>query len=169
MATVIAKLYDKVHSMLVAKSIAVAHRSNVGVTKRQKEIQGVPAELKQQEGAALHKLWKSRHTRSQAEFCAEMELSVGYLPQFFKGLRPITLELALRFATELNVDVGDFSPRLARERDEETARSGWPFRRISREQYALLTPGQRFEIESRILRELIDSGQIQEKHLRRIV
>lgn len=136
--------------------------------KRAKPGQGVPSEVKRKEGAVLHELWKRRKIRTQAEFAAHCGFTQPYLNQFFKGLRPLTVDVAERFAAELNVDVSDFSPRLAHEAIQAHIASSWPFVRVSREQFKLLSRGQQFEIESRILRELIDSGLLVEHNLRRI-
>jgi transcriptional regulator with XRE-family HTH domain len=109
---------------------------------------GVSAEIKKQEGAALHRVWRRYKKRTQAEFMDSLGLSPNYLPQFFLGKRPITMQLAVALMEELDVDIIEFSPRLAREREKAVEASDWPFRRISRHDYQALTKAQKDAIEA---------------------
>ena len=104
--------------MLVAQPLALVDRVQMAYGKHPKPGDGVPAGTKREEGRLLHNLWKRKAKRSQADFLATLELSGGYLPQFFRGLRPITLELAEAIA-EVNdsaygLQVGVFTRDLPR-------------------------------------------------------
>ena len=120
----------------------MAHGKNPGPTD------GVPDSVKQAEGTALHKLWKRYKKRTQAEFMESLGKSSGYLPQFFGGKRPITIQLAIAIADELKIEVADFSPRLAHEMDRAMEASEWPFKRISRAEYNSLTKAQKEAVEA---------------------
>src|SRR6476469_5842795 len=101
--------------MLVADRIAAIDSRAMAYGSHPKPGDGIPDAIKLEEGRRLHLLWKRKAKRSQAAFLATLELSSGYFPQFFKGLRPITLELAEAIAEELDVEIREFSPRLAGE------------------------------------------------------
>jgi transcriptional regulator with XRE-family HTH domain len=137
--------------------------------KHPKPGDGVPAGTKREEGRLLHNLWKRKAKRSQADFLATLELSGGYLPQFFRGLRPITLELAEAIAEELDVDIREFSPRLASDLDKLIEGSQWPFRGFTRADYAKLTPEQRHTIEQVVLGFLRANGVSSARQIRRVV
>ncbi len=109
---------------------------------------GVPVEIKRQEGKALHKLWASRKKRTQAAFMDSLGYSAGYFPQFFSGQRPLTIKLALAAAEELDVEVSDFSPRLAAHMGKALEATGWPFKRFTREDYQSLTKAQKEAVEA---------------------
>jgi transcriptional regulator with XRE-family HTH domain len=109
---------------------------------------GVPKAVKKAEGEALHRLWKRLKKRTQAEFMASLGKSPGYFPQFFSGQRPITMELALAIAHELDVDIVEFSPRLAKESEKALEASEWPFKRFSRTEYHSLTKAQKEAVEA---------------------
>jgi transcriptional regulator with XRE-family HTH domain len=134
--------------MLVATSIAAMEISTMAYGNHPKPGDGVPDEVKKREGQLLHALWKRKKKRSQAAFLATLELSAGYFPQFFTGERPITLRLAEAIAEELDVDIREFSPRLARELDKLMEGSPWPFRGFTRAEYATLTSDQRHAVEA---------------------
>lgn len=135
---------------------------------RPKPGEGIPDTVKKQEGRALHRLWTARKRRSQAEFAAELDYSEGYFPQFFSGMRPLTPDLAVAFATELAVDVADFSPRLAKELEKTVEASEWPFKRITRGQYRLLTPAQREAVEAFVATFLPELEAVSSRQIRRI-
>jgi transcriptional regulator with XRE-family HTH domain len=155
--------------MLVARSIALNDRAPMAYGKHPKPGDGVPEGTKQEEGRLLHNLWKRKKKRSQAAFLATMELSSGYLPQFFTGLRPITLEFAEAIAEELDVDIREFSPRLAGELDKLMEGSQWPFRGFTRADYAKLAPDQRHQIEQLVLTFLRANGQLPSRRRLRAV
>jgi transcriptional regulator with XRE-family HTH domain len=136
--------------------------------KRARPGEGIPAQTKETEGRALHALWKKRHRRTQAEFAAACGFTQGYLQQFFGGLRPLTLDLAERFAEELDVEIAEFSPRLAQEFHDQLAGTEWPFRNFTRAEYQTLTHGQRLAVESMVLGNLIDNGTVKDRKFRRI-
>jgi transcriptional regulator with XRE-family HTH domain len=155
--------------MLVAESIAAMERSPMAYGSHPKPGDGVPEHVKQEEGRRLHALWKRKAKRSQAAFLATLDLSGGYFPQFFKGLRPITLELAEAVAEELDVDIREFSPRLAGELEKLMEGSQWPFRAFTRAEYATLTPDQRHAVEALISGFLRANGATPGRRLRRVV
>jgi hypothetical protein len=167
-AALIALLEAQVNSVLVDNLIALKHVPGMAKHKRARPGDGVPAEVKEAEGAALHALWKKRKRRTQAEFADSCGFSQGYLPQFFAGLRPLTLELAERFAEELAVDVGQFSPRLAEQFHADLAASEWPFRGFTRSDYMKMTPGQRVALEAMVVGHLMDLGIISARTLRKL-
>lgn len=136
--------------------------------KRARPGDGIPPEIKKAEGRALHALWKDRHRRTQAVFAADCGFTQGYLPQFFGGHRPLTLELAEKFAEELDIDIGRFSPRLAQQFLDQLAATEWPFRNFTRAEYQTLTHGQRLVIESTVLGNLIDNGTVKNRKFRHI-
>jgi transcriptional regulator with XRE-family HTH domain len=136
--------------------------------KHPKPGDGVPEETKREEGKRLHILWGRHKKRSQAAFLATLDLSGGYMPQFFQGLRPITLELAEAFAEELNVDIREFSPRLAAELDKLMEGSQWPFREFSRADFSGLTPEQRHAVEQLVLGFLRANGRVPARRLHRV-
>jgi transcriptional regulator with XRE-family HTH domain len=154
--------------VLVDNLIAPDHRSRMAKQPRARPGEGIPADVKQAEGRALHALWKKRKRRTQAEFAMERGFTQGYLPQFFAGLRPLTLELATAFAEELGVEVGDFSPRLAEDFHAALVDSEWPFRGFTRAEFATLSKGQRHAVEQLIVGYLIDSGAISSRALRKL-
>lgn len=155
--------------MLVASSIAQRDLPPMAKGKRPKPGDGVPDDIKQEEGAALKRLWDSRAKRTQAVFLADLDLSAGYLPQFFAGTRPIYLDLGIALAAELNIDLEDFSPRLARERDQRIQAAEWPFTGFTRADFKHLTPSQRQHVESTVLELLRANGHVPARRLRRVV
>lgn len=154
--------------MLVAGLIASGHVPAMA-NKKPRPGQGVEPSVKKAEGKALHDLWKRRKKRSQAEFAAELGFTQGYLPQFFGGLRPLTVELASKFADELGVDIGDFSPRLAQQFHAELTAAGWPFRGFTREQYDSLTQAQRSAVEALVSGFLHEAAAPASRRLRRVI
>lgn len=155
--------------MLVAGSIAAMERSHMAHGNHPKPGDGVPKNVKAEEGRLLHNLWKRKAKRSQAAFLATLDLSGGYFPQFFKGIRPITLELAEAIAEELDVEIREFSPRLAGEIEKLLEGSQWPFRAFTRADYATLTPDQRHAVEQLISGFLRANGTVTGRRLRRVV
>lgn len=137
--------------------------------KHPKPGDGVPDGVKQEEGRLLHNLWKRKAKRSQAEFLGTLDLSGGYMPQFFRGLRPITLELAEAISEELDVDIREFSPRLAGELEKLMEGSQWPFRGFTRADYARLTPDQHHVVEQLVISLLRANGQTPTRRIRRVV
>lgn len=134
--------------MLVADSIAAMDSVPMAYGSHPKPGDGVPESVKREEGRLLHNLWKRKAKRSQAAFLSTLDLSAGYFPQFFNGIRPITLKLAEAVAEELDVDIREFSPRLAGELEKLMEGSPWPFRAFTRAEYATLTPDQRHAVEA---------------------
>lgn len=114
--------------MLDALSIAQLHAWGM---KHEYTPDGVPGKVKQAEGRAVKALWDRRqrqpNPKSQAEFNAEMSRSSGYLPQFFSGKRPITLDLAHHFAKYIGCEIREFSQRLAIEDAQSQSLVEWPF------------------------------------------
>lgn len=155
--------------MLVAESIASVERCPMAYGSHPKPGDGVPEDVKQKEGRALHALWKRKSKRSQAAFLATLDLSGGYFPQFFRGLRPITLELAEAVAEELDVEIREFSPRLAGELEKLMEGAQWPFRGFSRAEYASLTPEQRHAVEALISGFLRANGAQPARRLRSVL
>lgn len=149
----IAVLCAFVNSTLDAGRVASLHASRMA---RKQTRSDVPVSVKKAEGERLHKLWKAKATRSQAAFAEALDYSPGYLPQFFSGMRPLTVEWAVAFAQELRCDVDDFSPRLAVEIAEESKRVRWPFRQLRPADLEGLTPGQMIEAEAKVLAYLAD-------------
>jgi len=137
--------------------------------KKARPGQGIPDSVKKTEGKALHDLWKRRKKRSQAEFAHSLGFTQGYLPQFFGGLRPLTVDLASRFADELGVDIGDFSPRLAQQFHAELTAAEWPFRGFTRAQYESLTQAQRAAVEGLVNGFLQEHAAPASRRLRRVV
>lgn len=152
--------------MLVARLIAGSDASHMATRKNARPGEGIPADVKKAEGRALHNLWKLRKRRTQAAFAADLEVTQGYLPQFFSGHRPLTLDLAQRFCEELDIELHQFSPRLAKAFDAELAASQWPFHGFSRQDYLLLSPGQRVTVEGVVMGFLTDKGVISSRKLR---
>lgn len=132
-------------------------------------MDGIPAEIKKEEGEALRKLWARHKKRTQAEFMGSMDLSPNYLPQFFSGLRPINMKLAIAIANELDVDIVKFSPRLAKAADKALEASDWPFKRFTRSQYHALTKAQKEAVEAFVVAFLPDSGVATAKKFPRLV
>ena len=155
--------------MLVAERIAAIDSPDMAYGSHPKPGDGVPDEVKREEGRRLHLLWKRKAKRSQAAFLATLDLSSGYFPQFFKGLRPITLELAEAIAEELDVEIREFSPRLAGELEKLMEGAQWPFRAFTRAEYITLTPDQRHAVEALISGFLRANGVPSAKRLRRVV
>lgn len=155
--------------MLVATRIAAMDSRQMAYGNHPRPGDGVPEAVKAEEGRRLHALWKRKAKRSQAAFLATLDLSSGYFPQFFKGLRPITLELAEAVAEELDVDIREFSPRLAGELEKLMEGSHWPFRAFTRADYATLTPDQRHAVEALISGFLRANGATPGRRLRRVV
>lgn len=137
--------------------------------KRARPGEGVPADVKVKEGQALHALWKQRKRRTQAEFAADLGFTQGYIPQFFSGIRPLTLELAIRFAAELDVDIVKFSPRLAEAFSKHLQETAWPFQSFSRAEYESLNPAQRAAVESLVGSFLAANGALPTRRIRRVV
>lgn len=137
--------------------------------KKPRPGQGIPDSVKKAEGKALHDLWKRRKRRSQAEFAHSLGFTQGYMPQFFGGLRPLTVELASKFADELGVDIGDFSPRLAQQFHAELTADEWPFRGFTRAQYASLTQAQKAAVEALVSGFLQELAAPASRRLRRVV
>jgi len=162
----IASLLSKVNSVLVVKLIASGNPYGMAKQKRARPGEGIPAHVKKAEGKALHALWARRKRRTQAAFAADCGYTQGYLGQFFAGLRPLTLDMAQKFAEELDVEIAQFSARLAEEQHAELIASKWPFHAFSREEYLLLTPGQRLAAEGAVLGVLRDSGHLPARKLR---
>jgi transcriptional regulator with XRE-family HTH domain len=154
--------------MLVAGLIARGHVPTMA-NKKARPGQGVPPSIKKMEGKALHDLWRRRKRRSQAEFAAQLGFTQGYLPQFFGGLRPLTVDLASKFADELGVDIGDFSPRLAQQFHAELTASEWPFRGFTRAQYQSLTQSQKSAVEALVNGFLQEQSAPASRRLRRVI
>lgn len=156
----------KVNSALVENLIAVVNPYEMAQQKRARPGEGIPAHIKKAEGKALHALWIARKRRTQAEFAAECGFTQGYLQQFFGGLRPLTLELAYRFCEELDIDLSQFSTRLSEQQHKELSASKWPFQSFSRDEYLLLSPGQRIAVEGQVIGFLRDKGVLPTRKLR---
>jgi transcriptional regulator with XRE-family HTH domain len=155
--------------MLVATSIATVDRVHMPKRKRQGPGDGIPPHVKKEEGLALWNLWERRKRRTQAEFMESIGYSSGYLPQFFGGKRPISIDLAVAIANELKVDIADFSPRLAKDMDKAVEASGWPFKRFTRHQYRDLTQAQKEAVEAFVVAYLSDVESSGSRKMRRIV
>jgi hypothetical protein len=134
--------------MLVATSIATVDRAQMADQTDMEPRDGVPDDVKKAEGRALHRLWTRHKKRTQAAFMDSLGYSSGYFPQFFSGQRPITMKLAVAVADELDVDIADFSPRLAKEAQKALLASDWPFTKITRAEYQALTKAQKEAIEA---------------------
>jgi hypothetical protein len=112
------------------------------MAEQQKETIGDAT--KEAEGKALKNLWDRRHTMSQQHFAVEvLKRSAGYLPQFFRGKRPLTLEFAILFAQHLKCEVAEFSTRLSEEERRLRSHVAWPFPTLS---YTLVSHMQPWEI-----------------------
>jgi transcriptional regulator with XRE-family HTH domain len=155
--------------MLVAGCIAAMESPLMAYGNHPKPGDGVPEAIKKEEGRCLHALWKRKAKRSQAAFLATLDLSGGYFPQFFKGLRPITLELAEAIAEELDVEIRDFSPRLAGDLEKLMEGSHWPFRAFTRTEYDSLSPEQKSAVEALVGGFLRANGPLSARRLRRVV
>ena len=155
--------------MLVATSIAAVDRVSMS-KKRPRPGDGVPDAVKREEGQTLHRLWSARKSQklTQAAFAAQLGYSPGYFPQFFSGLRPLTLEIATAFAAELDVDIADFSPRLAKERDDVLRARGWPFKRVSQDEYQNLTKAQKDAVEAFVVAFLPEVAASSARKLSRV-
>jgi transcriptional regulator with XRE-family HTH domain len=158
----------KAIAMLVDSSIAAMDRWPMAYGNHPKPGDGVPEVVKQEEGRRLHALWKRHAKRSQAAFLSTLDLSGGYFPQFFKGMRPITLELAEAIAEELDVEIREFSPRLAGEIEKLMEGAQWPFRDFTRAEYISLTPEQRHAVEALISGFLRANGAFPTRRLRSV-
>lgn len=161
-----ASLLTKVNSVLVEKLIAVGNPYAMAQQKRARPGEGIPAHVKKAEGKALHALWKLRKRRTQAVFAADCGFTQGYMSQFFSGMRPLTLEIAYRFCEELDIDLSHFSPRLAAEQSKELTSAKWPFQNFTRNDYLLLSPGQRIVVEAQVIGFLRDMGVLPARKLR---
>lgn len=70
----------------------------------------------EQECARLKALFNEKAGMSQRAFAAKYKLgTVSNLSQYLTGRRALSLPLAIKLATILEVEVSDFSPRLAKE------------------------------------------------------
>lgn len=73
-------------------------------------------EVHRTESRALHAIWKARTRISQEAFGAKYGLGTqGAIGHFLNGRSALHLKAAMAFAKELGCEVGDFSPRLAKE------------------------------------------------------
>ena len=83
----------------------------VGMTR---ERRALTAE-ERAEAAALHRLFSQRWEGTQVGFGDTYGIGTqGAVSQYLRGYVPLNLEAALKFAVGLEVDVADFSPRLAK-------------------------------------------------------
>lgn len=155
--------------MLVESLIAFRQRHDMTRHKRARPGEGIPEDVKAREGKALHGLWRQRKKRTQAEFAADHGFTQGYLPQFFGGHRPLTLDLARKFAVELSIDISDFSPRLAAEELKDLESGVWPFHAFSREDFASLTKDQRGAIERLVSDFLAANGAKSHPKVRKLL
>lgn len=155
--------------MLVAPPIAPIDRVSMS-QKRPRPGEGVPDDVKRQEGKDLHRLWKMRKNQklTQAEFADRLGYSAGYFPQFFSGLRPLTVEIATAFADELDVDVAAFSPRLAQDMEKAVEATGWPFKRFSRLDYKDLSTRQKEAVEAFVVSLLPEDAAPAARKIRRV-
>ena len=143
--------------MLDAVSIASLHDWPM---QKDADGGGIPRATKVSEGRALKALWDARRAGpnplSQADFSVErLELSAGYLPQFFGGIRPLTLRIAKKFADYIGCSVAEFSPRLAKEAEREKSLVEWPFD-FDPELLEGLSPGQMVALSGMIKGWIID-------------
>lgn len=137
-----------VNSMLDERSIASLH---IPVMKRDYIPDGIPKATKEKEGADLKRLWDLTHKVSQSKFATDvLGLSSGYLPQFFKGDRPLTLKIAREFAKHLQCNISDFSQRLAKEQASEGAKVTWPFPEVVYEEVKNLEEWDLLELQGKI-------------------
>ncbi|WP_183025655.1 hypothetical protein [Variovorax sp. UMC13] len=68
------------------------------------------------EAAALSAIWDKKKTMSQAAFALKYGIgSQGAVGNFLAGTSALSLKAAKGFATGLQCDISDFSPRLAKE------------------------------------------------------
>lgn len=74
------------------------------------------SEENRRESAALLSIWNAKHTLSQTDFGEAYGLgnqsNVGH---YLHARNPLNLKAAMAFATHLDCEIADFSPRLARE------------------------------------------------------
>lgn len=71
------------------------------------------------ECAALKKLFVEKSQLSQREFAAKYQVGTsGFVWQLLNGRRPLNLEVAVKFAKALQVDISSFSPRLAKKQSQ---------------------------------------------------
>jgi transcriptional regulator with XRE-family HTH domain len=144
--------------MLVENLIAKRHVPAMPKRHRARPGEGIPPEIKEEEGRLLHSIWRRRKKRTQAEFAEASGFTQGYVQQFFSGERPLTLEKAQLFAAELDVDIADFSPRLANELAKELESGVWPFQAFTRKDYTGLTKTQRATVENLVCEFLQANG-----------
>lgn len=86
------------------------------------------------EAERLEQLFKLRAMTSQASFGKEHGVgSASMVWQYLHGRRRLNLESAIKFARGLNVQLEDFSPRLAKERDQLL---GYSDQRFALQEYA---------------------------------
>lgn len=134
--------------MLDARSIALLH---IRVMDHEYTPDTVPDEIKKAEGVKLKQLWDANKPMSQAAFAVDvLGRSAGYLPQFFSGQRPVSLQFARIFAEHLKCGIEEFSPRLAKEAATEKAKVVWPFPEVDYEQVKNLEDWDLIELQGKI-------------------
>ncbi len=154
-APILASLVRNVNSKLLDTRKPAVHRSGMPTRSRPKPGAGVPKEVMAEEGKTLRQLWKARAKRTQEKFAAEMGFSQGNFSHYIGGRRPIPLDIGKSIARELGIALSDFSPRLASEDMEQpTTAVVWPFASLSVERFLALSPGQRLQVEGRLLEAL---------------
>lgn len=71
------------------------------------------------ECAALKKLFTEKAQMSQREFAAKYQVgTAGFVWQLLNGRRPLNLEVAVKFAKALQINISEFSPRLAQKQSQ---------------------------------------------------
>lgn len=153
---ILGDLVQKVNSDLVAGRPPPVHVQGMNTARRETANDGVPADVKKQEGEALARLWKLKRKRSQAEFASECGFSQSNFSHYIGGRQPIPLDIGIAIAEELGVKLADFSPRLAAELEAERAREAriWPFKHLRPDILHGLTRGQLMAVESAMLRQI---------------
>jgi len=77
-----------------------------------------------QDAARLKRLWNEKKPGTQAAFGEDYEIgNQAAVWQYLNGRIPLNVDAAQKFARGLKVDIADFSPTLAKKRDELAAGS----------------------------------------------
>lgn len=110
---ILAVLFNPVKSDASGLSHSTANNAKVATPSDKR----VPEEIVLAEAAALSSLFKACvKKQSQESFGAQFGIgSQGMVWQYLNGRRALNLKAAMGFAAGLQVDIGDFSPRLQQE------------------------------------------------------
>lgn len=118
--------------------------------------------IKEREGRSVKAYWeiaKKRDARlTQAALAAELGVNASYITQLFNGSRPLSLQIARKFAEQLKCKLRDFSPRLADQEESGKRQVRWPFPTVEYKAIERLAPGELERLSGTIRAWLVDRG-----------